>query len=108
MLENRGQVAKSFQEIIERVVDEIPEWSLDLPNYEGTRVKIAQPDGGAGQAGWFIIRESGHEPFIVLNSESDTEGGGARMLKALMRGGLESLESVLDISEIRKYLSDWE
>jgi phosphomannomutase len=105
-LGKREQVANSFKEIIDRLVHEIPEWSLDEPNYEGTRVKIAKPDGGAGQAGWFIIRESGHEPFIVLNIEADSTGGAARVLEAFMRGGLESLESVLDISQIRRYLAD--
>jgi phosphomannomutase len=104
--EKRGEIAMSLKEIVERLVREIPEWSVDVPNHEGTRVRIAQPGGGAGQAGWFILRESGHEPYIVVNIESDTEGGAARVLEALMRGGLESLESVLDISQIRQYLKE--
>ena len=49
--------------------------SLELPNYEGVRVNMAD--------GWFLIRKSLHDPVIPINIESNAEGGCERIHAAL-------------------------
>lgn len=52
-------------------------YSIEQQNYEG--VKILTPTG------WFLIRVSLHEPLMVLNMESDMEGGIQKDLKILYK-----------------------
>jgi hypothetical protein len=32
-------------------------------------------EGGEGKRGWLLLRQSLHDPLLVLNMESDTKGG---------------------------------
>jgi hypothetical protein len=32
-------------------------------------------DEGAGKCGWLLLRQSLHDPLLVLNVESDVQGG---------------------------------
>jgi len=48
------------------------EWSLEEVNHEGWRVNV---DEGGGKAGWLLLRQSLHDPLLVLNVESEVEGG---------------------------------
>lgn len=48
-------------------------WSLEPVNYEGWRVAV---DEGDGHRGWLLLRQSLHDPLLVLNVESDKQGGG--------------------------------
>jgi hypothetical protein len=41
-------------------------------NYEGWRVAV---DEGEGRHGWVLLRQSLHDPLLVLNVESDVQGG---------------------------------
>jgi hypothetical protein len=47
-------------------------WSLEPVNHEGWRVTV---DEGDGKRGWLLLRQSLHDPLLVLNVESDKEGG---------------------------------
>lgn len=47
-------------------------WSLEPVNYEGWRVAV---DEGEGRRGWLLLRQSLHDPLLVLNVESDRQGG---------------------------------
>jgi hypothetical protein len=50
-------------------------WVLEPVNYEGWRVSV---DEGEGRRGWLLLRQSLHEPLLVLNLESDRPGGEGR------------------------------
>lgn len=50
-------------------------WKEVEKNYEGVRVDSQYPD----EDGWFLLRSSLHEPLLVLNLESDIEGGCDKM-----------------------------
>jgi hypothetical protein len=41
-------------------------------NHEGWRIDV---DEGQGRSGWLLLRQSLHDPLLVLNIESDTPGG---------------------------------
>jgi hypothetical protein len=45
---------------------------MEAVNYEGWRVTV---DQGDGRRGWLLLRQSLHDPLLVLNVESDQEGG---------------------------------
>lgn len=52
-------------------VNTVKGWSVEPVNYEGVRVNC---DKNAGD-GWFLMRLSLHEPLMVINIESDSDGG---------------------------------
>ncbi|KAF8060594.1 algC [Scenedesmus sp. PABB004] len=56
-------------------------WSLEPVNHEGWRVNI---DEGGGRRGWALLRQSLHDPLLVLNIESDTVGGVSTIRKHLL------------------------
>lgn len=47
-------------------------WVLEPVNHEGWRVAV---DEGDGKRGWALLRQSLHDPLLVLNVESDVPGG---------------------------------
>uniref|UniRef100_A0A7S2ZXH6 Phosphomannomutase/phosphoglucomutase n=2 Tax=Rhodosorus marinus TaxID=101924 RepID=A0A7S2ZXH6_9RHOD len=50
----------------------VSEWELEKVNYEGFRFSVAEE---GGKAGWFLLRQSLHDPLLPLNVESEVEGG---------------------------------
>ena len=56
-------------------------WKIVAPNHEGIRVACTS----AGERGWFLLRQSLHDPVLPLNIESDVEGGVAHIENRLMR-----------------------
>ena len=48
-------------------------WSLEPVNHEGVRINVEEE--GEGKRGWLLLRQSLHDPLLVLNMESDTKGG---------------------------------
>lgn len=42
-------------------------WEIVAPNHEGIRVACTS----AGERGWFLLRQSLHDPVLPLNIESD-------------------------------------
>jgi len=55
-------------------------WTLEAENYEGWRATI---DEGDGNKGWVLIRQSLHDPLLVVNMESDLEGGCQKITDAV-------------------------
>lgn len=63
----------AFKEFIPTVAG----WEMEAENFEGWRVNV---DEGEGKRGWLLLRQSLHDPLLVLNVESDTAGGCALMV----------------------------
>lgn len=59
-----------------------PTWQVEEVNHEGWRVNV---DEGEGRKGWLLLRSSLHDPLLVLNVESDKEGGVAEIRKAVLK-----------------------
>jgi phosphomannomutase len=55
--------------ILSGKVSDVDGWQIEKLNYEGIRVKCLR------EKGWFLLRLSLHDPLMVLNAESDLEGG---------------------------------
>ena len=47
-------------------------WTTAPDNHEGVRASINEGDG---RKGWALLRNSLHDPLLVLNVESETPGG---------------------------------
>ncbi|KAJ8902683.1 hypothetical protein NDN08_006003 [Rhodosorus marinus] len=58
----------------------VSEWELEKVNYEGFRFSVAEE---GGKAGWFLLRQSLHDPLLPLNIESEMEGGTQAILSTL-------------------------
>jgi len=68
-------------------------------NHEGYRVCV---DEGDGKAGWFLLRQSLHDPVCVLNFESDAKGGVKKMAKQFLKWfDREGFQGV-DVDTVRK------
>lgn len=76
-------------------------WSAANDNHEGIRIN-ADKDNGSG---WFLLRLSVHDPIIVLNAESDENGGIMKMAKAVydVISTADNLDK-LDISALTNYI----
>lgn len=61
-------------------------WQIASPNYEGVRVQVMNSEGE--QTGWALLRSSLHDPLIVLNLESEADGG--------LKDILDGLKTFLD------------
>lgn len=79
---------ENFQATASAVIDafsnwlpNVAEWELDEPNYEGVRVKVVD---GSTQTGWMLLRASLHDPLLVVNAESDLQGGAAQLRNRCM------------------------
>lgn len=78
-VEYRIKINKNdFKPYANRIIEELKEyakgietWSEVKNNYEGVRFNC----NGYREKGWFLLRVSLHEPLLVLNIESDVEGG---------------------------------
>lgn len=76
-------------------------WSAANDNHEGIRINADKDNGN----GWFLLRLSVHDPIIVLNAESDENGGIMKMAKDIYEviSTAENLD-VLDISALTDYI----
>ncbi len=63
--------ANSIIEALKEYANGVQNWSEVEKNYEGVRFNC----DGDSEKGWFLLRVSLHEPLLVLNIESDLEGG---------------------------------
>lgn len=62
------------QQVLNEFTDAIASedgWEIVSPNFEGIRVRCTTHD----EQGWFLLRLSLHDPVMVLNIESDVNGG---------------------------------
>ena len=66
-------------------------------NYEGYRVNR---DEGDGKRGWFLLRQSLHDPVMVLNFESEIPGGVGTMAKDVVAWLKEKDFASLDASAV--------
>lgn len=76
-------------------------WSACSDNHEGIRINADSANGN----GWFLIRLSVHDPIIVLNSESDENGGIMKMCKDILSviSKAKNLEK-LDITALTEFV----
>lgn len=76
-------------------------WSAADDNHEGIRINADKNSGN----GWFLLRLSVHDPIIVLNAESDENGGIMKMAKDI-HGIISTAENIdlLDISALTNYI----
>ena len=88
-------------ELFEKEVKNHVGWSACDDNHEGIRINADSSSGN----GWFLIRLSVHDPIIVLNSESDEDGGIMKMCKDIFKviSGAENIDK-LDISALADYI----
>ena len=56
-------------------------WELEVPNYEGVRVKCDKKNGD----GWFLVRLSLHDPVIPVNVETGSIEGKKLIVEELHR-----------------------
>lgn len=64
---------------LEKFVDTKKDFTKVENNYEGIRVN------SESERGWFLLRSSLHEPLIVINFETDREGGCERLYSELVQ-----------------------
>ncbi len=74
------------------LVESIPGWSIEQPNFEGIRINCEN------EKGWLLLRMSLHDPVMALNIESDVKGGGLKIAQKL--SVLLSKYSDLDTSSL--------
>ncbi|MDR1364864.1 MAG: phosphomannomutase/phosphoglucomutase [Oscillospiraceae bacterium] len=58
---------------------QIPDCDLEKDNSDGIRLNFYSPE----QKGWCLLRKSAHDPCLVLNIESDINGGAEKILKSI-------------------------
>lgn len=56
-----------------------PEMTVDMENVEGVRVNVS----GSLGSGWFLLRQSLHEPLLVLHMANDQVGGNEKLWQIL-------------------------
>lgn len=76
-------------------------WTACTDNHEGIRINT---DSSCGN-GWFLIRLSVHDPIIVMNAESDEEGGIPKMCRDILEviSGADNIDR-LDISALTGFV----
>lgn len=76
-------------------------WTACTDNHEGIRINT---DSSCGN-GWFLIRLSVHDPIIVMNAESDEDGGIMKMCKNIL-DIISTAENIdkLDISALTDFV----
>lgn len=79
-------------------------WRLEDENYEGWRVVI--DEGGGGRKGWLLLRPSLHDPDVVINVESEKEGGMKESIRHLLEFFREK-EGMFEVStnQVEDYVS---
>ena len=76
-----AKVTAGFKEWMDGGAGGAGHWKLEKENYEGWRVKVEE---GGGKEGWVLVRPSLHDPDIVINVESEREGGMRVILEHLL------------------------
>jgi len=76
-----AKVTAGFKEWMDNGAGGNERWTLEEENYEGWRVKV---DEGDAKEGWILVRLSLHDPDIVINVESEQNGGMRTILRHLL------------------------
>jgi len=74
-----ARVLQGFKELVDSKVH--TDWTMAESNYEGWRVSV---DEGDGNRGWVLMRQSLHDPLIVVNIESSQPDGCADIKQKLL------------------------
>ncbi len=87
--------------LFEKAAKEKGVWRAAADNYEGIRINADKSCGN----GWFLVRLSVHDPIIVLNAESNENGGIMKMCKDIydVISAAENLDK-LDISALTDFV----
>lgn len=92
-----GLAGDDFRALGAKVLEDMEKWvketsgfELVTPNYEGVRVNYELD----GSKGWFLLRNSLHDPVMPMNIESYEEGGIDKLMP-LIRGFLRGYEGVM-------------
>lgn len=80
---------------LKKVASSRPDLRLAETNFEGARIYCD------GLKGWFMLRQSVHDPVLPLNFESDEKGGNVKMARILFEL-LEKYE-FLDLHNLKKF-----
>ena len=92
---------KKIIELFENEAKTHSGWTVCNDNYEGIRINA---DSSCGN-GWFLIRLSVHDPIIVLNTESNEQGGTLKMCREINNIILSAPNiDLLDVSALDNYL----
>lgn len=75
------KITEAFKEWLDAGAGGNEKWTLEPENYEGWRVNIAED---SGTYGWLLLRPSLHDPDIVINVESEQDGGMVTHLQHLL------------------------
>lgn len=96
---------EDFKSYGAKVLDELVEyfsgkdgWKIADDNRDGIRVSADKENGD----GWFLLRQSVHDPVMPYNVESNSEGG-AKKITAAFYEFIKNKE-LLDLSAIENYL----
>lgn len=86
-------------ELFENEAKNNADWTACNDNYEGIRINSASGNG------WFLIRLSVHDPIIVMNAESDENGGIMKMCTDVF-DVISKADNIdmLDISALTDYI----
>lgn len=95
-------ITAAFKEWIDQGAGNNIAWELEQENYEGWRVKIAEQDGNQG---WLLLRPSLHDPDIVINVESEEQGGMAVHLQHLLHFFKLHPEFHASVSAVEEYVA---
>lgn len=87
--------------LFENEIEKHEGWFPCTDNNEGIRIHT---DGGNGN-GWFLLRLSVHDPIIVLNTESDENGGTLKMCRDVLKviSGADNID-LIDISALKEFV----
>ncbi len=87
--------------LFEKAAEKEEKWTAAPDNHEGIRINADKDSGN----GWFLLRLSVHDPIIVLNAESDENGGIMKMAKSIC-DVISTAENIdkLDISALTNYI----
>ncbi|MCK5136714.1 MAG: phosphomannomutase/phosphoglucomutase [Bacteroidales bacterium] len=92
--EEFGTYGKQVLDQLADMIKSESDWSPEVPNYEGIRVKCANEN----EDGWFLLRMSLHDPVMPVNVESNVTGGVSviarrlhQLLKRFENLGLDAL-----------------
>lgn len=94
------KITSDFADELREAVSRVPLWAPESVNYEGFRAVVFEGDM---RLGWLMVRQSLHEPKIILNVESDTVGGIKEIGNTLLSEFLLQMKPQLDISSLESY-----
>ena len=85
---------------LETYINTMGGWQRAVVNYEGLRVACDQLSGN----GWFLLRQSLHDPVLPLNVESESSAGVTWMVKKLLQFFAGYIN--LDVSSLQNYIAN--